>query len=194
MTVGEVKDLAPIPNQSPEDFVQEIQEDEEVKSPFRLECNVVSEGAQKCLPTLPFHYEKDKCWTFVCKHPAFPWAGIISDLDRQFLRYLGDFSKRTMKLQYVEVDLSEIIGHSAFSDASQQIEDLCNVLDIKRDLYDGVGSGFANLTDSLDSPIKKDSRAWQTWKRCLNTYKNITSFGMAARTVFVSVNKRYVYE
>lgn len=85
-------------------------------------CRIVlkESGDLDSLPELPFTYVPEKAWLLFCRHSAWPYASLVTDLDVQWLQYLYERSWDE-GIYYHDLSLADLVASCERLDADQDL-------------------------------------------------------------------------
>ena len=111
---------------------------------------------EKTLPALPFQYDKTRCGVFICRHPAFLFAAVISDLDYRFLEYLNTISQKDPIFYECDdenenkIPIQELMNYSYYHEDCENIEAFCELFQCDHELYEGLVFKDMKLMDMIN--------------------------------------------
>ena len=125
------------------------------------------------LPALPFVYDYLKPRLFICKHPDFLFASIITDMDYRLLQYIGNNCST-----YV----SKVLNYVSTSEELTDIVNFTTLFESADRLYDGLSS--VGIMDFLNE-IRPDLCSSNHYNRLLeDTTVHFNSWYGAENTDF----------
>jgi len=149
------------------------------KKGFRTSIPHTPEECLPNLPRLPFDYDKNKVWILWGKHPSFPFASPITDLDYQLFQYFRAQAEQS-PLYYGDDPFVEICNKCLFEDDPDTIRGFLSLVQkaSKPDqgiLYDGICGSGQELVSVLEELTGIRSRPKKASVVLANATKHFTA-------------------
>jgi len=168
---------SPKPGPEPESPAKPGPEPE--KQEFRTSIPHTPDECLPNLPRLPFDYDKNKVWILWGKHPSFPFASPITDLDYQLFQYFRGQAEQS-PLYYGDDPFVEICNKCLFEDDPDTIRGFLSLVQkaSKPDqgiLYDGICGSGQELVSVLEELTGIRSRPKKASVVLANATKHFTA-------------------